>query len=57
MAKDRKVSDIHSDDDGAPAQVASAGAASRAWLLGAYTFLLLWGTTFLVLYFTDRLPI
>jgi hypothetical protein len=30
---------------------------SRAWLLGAYTFLLVWGLAFLVLFFTNRLPV
>ena len=29
---------------------------SRVWLLGAYTFLTLWGMAYLVLFFTDRLP-
>jgi hypothetical protein len=29
---------------------------SRAWLFGAYTFLLLWGIAYLVLLFTNRLP-
>lgn len=29
---------------------------SKAWLFGAYTFLILWGMAFLVLFFTDRLP-
>ncbi len=29
---------------------------SRAWLFGAYTFLILWGMAYLVLFFTDRLP-
>lgn len=36
-----------------------AGAAprvSRAWLVGAYAFLTLWGAAYLVLFFTDRLP-
>lgn len=28
----------------------------KGWLLGAYTFLLLWGLAFLVLLFTNRLP-
>jgi hypothetical protein len=28
----------------------------RALLFGAYTFLLVWGMAYLVLYFTDRLP-
>jgi hypothetical protein len=28
----------------------------RAWLFGAYTFLVVWGTAYLVLLFTDRLP-
>ncbi len=41
------------------AEVAAAedGRGSRAWLWGAYTFLFLWGMTYLVLFFTDRLPI
>jgi hypothetical protein len=30
---------------------------SKAWLFGAYTFLFVWGMAFLVLYFTDRLPL
>ncbi len=30
---------------------------STAWLFGAYTFLFLWGITYLVLFFTDRLPV
>ena len=30
---------------------------SRVWLFGAYTFLVVWGMAYLVLYFTDRLPI
>ncbi len=30
---------------------------SKAWLWGAYTFLILWGMAYLVLFFTDRLPI
>lgn len=29
---------------------------SKAWLFGAYTFLVLWGMAYLVLFFTDRLP-
>jgi hypothetical protein len=29
---------------------------SKAWLFGAYTFLILWGMAYLVLFFTDRLP-
>jgi hypothetical protein len=29
---------------------------SKAWLYGAYTFLVLWGMAYLVLFFTDRLP-
>jgi hypothetical protein len=29
---------------------------SRAWLYGAYTFLIVWGMAYLVLFFTDRLP-
>lgn len=29
---------------------------SKAWLFGAYTFLLLWGVAYLVLFFTNRLP-
>jgi hypothetical protein len=29
---------------------------SKAWLFGAYTFLVVWGMTYLVLFFTDRLP-
>ncbi len=28
----------------------------RALLFGAYTFLLIWGMAYLVLFFTDRLP-
>ena len=40
---------------------AGAGSAkrrgSKAWLFGAYTFLFVWGMAFLVLYFTDRLPL
>ena len=28
----------------------------KAWLFGAYTFLLLWGLAYLVLLFTNRLP-
>jgi hypothetical protein len=31
--------------------------ASRAWLVGAYAFLVVWGVAYLVLYFTDRLPL
>jgi hypothetical protein len=30
---------------------------SRGWLFGAYTFLFVWGLAFLVLFFTDRLPV
>ncbi len=30
---------------------------SRAWLFGAYTFLVVWGAAYLVLLFTNRLPI
>lgn len=30
---------------------------SKAWLFSAYTFLILWGMAYLVLFFTDRLPI
>ena len=29
---------------------------ARAMLFGAYTFLVLWGMAYLVLFFTDRLP-
>ena len=29
---------------------------AKAWLLGAYTLLTLWGVAYLLLYFTDRLP-
>jgi hypothetical protein len=29
---------------------------SKAWLFGAYTFLIVWGMAYLVLFFTDRLP-
>lgn len=29
---------------------------ARALLLGAYTFLFVWGMAYLVLFFTDRLP-
>lgn len=36
---------------------AESRSGSRAWLFGAYTFLVLWGMAFLVLYFTDRLPL
>ena len=28
----------------------------KAWLFGAYTFLILWGLAYLVLLFTNRLP-
>jgi len=40
----------------APAIEGKRGGA-KAWLLGAYTFLILWGMAYLVLFFTDRLPI
>jgi hypothetical protein len=30
---------------------------SKAWLFGAYTFLVVWGVAYLVLFFTGRLPI
>lgn len=48
--------------DLAPIESKSAGIearrrGSRALLLGAYTFLILWGVAYLVLFFTDRLPI
>ena len=29
----------------------------KAWLFGAYTFLVVWGMAYLVLLFTDRLPV
>lgn len=29
----------------------------KGWIFGAYTFLLLWGVAYLVLFFTNRLPI
>jgi hypothetical protein len=38
-------------------EVTETQSGSRVWLLGAYTFLMLWGTAFLALYFTDRLPL
>lgn len=53
------------DDDGGPAKTPSEagaqmfeaeGSSARAWLYGAYTFLILWGMAYLVLFFTDRLP-
>lgn len=30
---------------------------SRMWLFGAYTFLVVWSAAFLVLFFTNRLPV
>ncbi len=41
----------------AEAAVDAAGKGSKAWIFGAYTFLFLWGLAYLVLFFTDRLPI
>jgi hypothetical protein len=37
--------------------VSQARKGRRGWLFGAYTFLLLWGVAYLVLFFTNRLPI
>ncbi len=39
----------------APAKRQRKGA--KALLFGAYTFLIVWGMAYLVLFFTDRLPI
>ena len=41
----------------AVAAVGELGRRPRVWLFGAYTLLFLWGATYLVLFFTDRLPI
>ncbi|UCC47552.1 MAG: hypothetical protein JSV41_08600 [Gemmatimonadota bacterium] len=40
-----------------PAGVDGKRRRSRAWLLGAYTFLIAWGVAYLILFFTDRLPV
>jgi hypothetical protein len=42
--------------DGAVAAIEGKRRGSKAWLFGAYTFLILWGMAYLVLFFTDRLP-
>lgn len=56
-----KMEHLPADEERVPVtsqvEVSEAQSGSRAWLLGAYTFLILWGTTFLALYFTDRLPL
>jgi len=57
------MSNRKSDQDKSPDRVTRAVAMSQApkrrkgWLFGAYTFLLLWGVAYLVLFFTNRLPI
>ena len=51
------------EQNNSPDRVTRAVAMSQArkgrkgWIFGAYTFLLLWGVAYLVLFFTNRLPI
>jgi hypothetical protein len=65
MQERKSVNENPSQDAGpdlvSPGSRAAAIEAKRggkkAWLFGAYTFLILWGMAYLVLFFTDRLPI
>ncbi len=57
-----KKTDTHATDwQFAPANDGRGARAGRRrsfmWLFGAYTFLVAWSAAFLVLFFTDRLPI
>lgn len=64
--KERKLSNQHSPEDKSPERAPGDAAVlaadqprrgARAWLFGAYAFLFVWGVAYLVLLFTNRLPI
>ncbi|KPK83254.1 MAG: hypothetical protein AMS25_00545 [Gemmatimonas sp. SM23_52] len=56
MLEDANTPDL-APVEGKPAGIEARSRGSRALLLGAYTFLILWGVAYLVLFFTDRLPV
>ncbi len=57
----QKIDEHDSDWQLAPAsdghRVGEGRRGSRMWLFGAYTFLVVWSAAFLVLFFTNRLPV
>jgi len=61
LSNQKKSKDSKSPDR-APHDVTAVALAEprkgkKAWLFGAYTFLFVWGVAYLVLFFTNRLPI
>lgn len=56
----RHIANQKEIEDSAPVEAVAAvdesTGGSRIWLFGAYTLLVGWGLTYLVLFFTDRLP-
>ncbi len=55
MSEHDTASHFPSVNDGRGVRTGRRG--SRIWLFGAYTFLLAWSAAFLVLFFTNRLPV
>jgi hypothetical protein len=56
MLEDANTADL-APVEGKPAGIEARAKGSRALLVAAYTFLILWGVAYLVLFFTDRLPV